>query len=110
MLDIQNGDELQVADERLIVRAVEKWHIASAPFLGQMTERLSIYRAPQVVNGKRGAATLVQSDIASTPILPTTGQIEQRPEMRTPLVPLELFLDGTDMVVRVGVERTNLQG
>lgn len=109
-LDVQNGYEIQMNGENLTVRGVERWVIGSGNgLLGEMTQTVSVLAPPETDdNGKRGDAVVSQANVKSTPFLPlAAGETQLRPELKTPHLLGQVFLDGTTEILRLIVERPN---
>jgi|GEM_PF-7041153 len=108
-LDVRMDDEVIVDNERLNIVGVERLPMeTAAAFLEMMTLTVSTRRAPEMANGKRGDAETYLSNVRSTPLMPVTPRVELRPTMQTPVLQLELFLDGVTEIVHVLLERKKI--
>lgn len=109
-MEIRNDDEIVLNGEALPIRNVSVWDVATDRSLREaMTETISICRAPAMVQGKRAKdATLLYTNVACTPLMPNSGQI-QIPSHDAPALLFEIFLDDATRVIHLVVERVDLK-
>ena len=105
MLDVREGDVLNVGGVDYPIRSCEAW-----PWLGVShpvpfaRETVSIKRSPAMTGGKRGEPAVHLSAVCCTPLFPATGDILKREDLQTPHTLMQAYLDGGDTVYALVLE------
>ncbi len=105
MLDVREGDVLSLDGTDYPIRSCEPWRWPGmAGRLPFVVKTATVKRSPGMVGGKRGEPVAHLTGVACTALYPASAELLQRPDLQTPHLLKQCYLDGGNMVYALAVE------
>ncbi len=105
MLDVREGDVLVIGGVDYPIRSCEAWPwLTASRVLRFANQTGTIKRSPGMVGGKRGEPAVHLTGVRCTMLYPASAELMQRPDLQTPHLLRQCYLDGSDTVYSLAVE------